>query len=108
MRSHETRPEEIEEATETSPLIAKCPPYGLDEDEVPAFQIWKQESKRIIGSSGSIVLTLFLQSSLIISSVFGVEHLGQCELGSVSVANMTATITGYAVYQGLSTSLDTL
>jgi len=34
--------------------------------------------------------------------------LGKVELGAVSLASMTANISGYAIYQGLATSLDTL
>ena len=42
------------------------------------------------------------------ASIFTVGHIGKTELGAVSLASMTASITGYAVYQGLATSLDTL
>jgi MATE family multidrug resistance protein len=45
---------------------------------------------------------------LTVASIFTVGHLGKIELGAVSLASMTANITGYAVYQGLATSLDTL
>ncbi len=54
------------------------------------------------------MVTFLLQYSLTVSSIFTVGHLGKVELGAVSLASMTATITGFAVYQGLVTSLDTL
>jgi MATE family multidrug resistance protein len=54
------------------------------------------------------MLTFILQNSLTLTSIFTVGHIGKVELGAVSLGGMTATITGYAVYQGLATSLDTL
>lgn len=55
-----------------------------------------------------MILTFLLQYSLPVASIFTVGHIGKTELGAVSLASMTASITGYAVYQGLATSLDTL
>ncbi|KAH9881836.1 hypothetical protein J1614_001007 [Plenodomus biglobosus] len=69
---------------------------------------WKRESKVLAKSSGPLMLTFLLQYSLPVASVFTVGHIGKTELGAVSLASMTASITGYAVYQGLATSLDTL
>jgi MATE family multidrug resistance protein len=43
-----------------------------------------------------------------ITSIFTVGRLGRLELGAVSLATMTANITCYAPFQGLSTCLDTL
>lgn len=37
-----------------------------------------------------------------------VGHLGKREIGAVSLANLTSQITGYFVFQGLATCLDTL
>ncbi|KAK8211879.1 mate-domain-containing protein [Phyllosticta capitalensis] len=69
---------------------------------------WQREAKVLAKYSRSLVLTFLLQYSLTIASVFTVGHIGKIELGAVSLASMTANITGYAVYQGLATSLDTL
>lgn len=55
-----------------------------------------------------MILTFLLQYSLPVASIFTVGRIGKIELGAVSLASMTASITGYAVYQGLATSLDTL
>ena len=41
-------------------------------------------------------------------SVLTVGHLGKKELGAVSLATMTANMTGYCVFEGLVTALDTL
>lgn len=69
---------------------------------------WQREAKTIAKYSRSLVVTFVLQYSLTVASIFTVGHLGKVELGAVSLASMTANITGYAIYQGLATSLDTL
>ena len=69
---------------------------------------WKREAKVLGRYSAPLVLTFVLQYSLTVASILTVGHLGKVELGAVSLASMTANITGYAIYQGLATSLDTL
>lgn len=69
---------------------------------------WKREAQVIGKNAAPLVLTFLLQYSLTVASIFTLGHLGKKELGAVSLASMTANITGYAVYQGLATSLDTL
>jgi MATE family multidrug resistance protein len=54
------------------------------------------------------MVTFLLQYSLTVASIFTIGHLGKEELGAVSLASMTVSITGNAVYSGLATSLDTL
>lgn len=69
---------------------------------------WQREAKVLTKSSAPLILTFLLQYSLPVASIFTVGHIGKAELGAVSLASMTASITGYAVYAGLATSLDTL
>jgi MATE family multidrug resistance protein len=69
---------------------------------------WQREFKTLSTYSGPLMLTFILQNSLTLTSVFTVGHIGKNELGAVSLGSMTANITGYAVYHGLATSLDTL
>lgn len=108
--------------SETTPLIANPDlPYGgqdspdnIDrkwEAAVASGKIqttWQREAKVLGRYSRSLVFTFLLQYSLPVASVVAVGHLGKIELGAVSLGSMTANITGYAVYQGLATSLDTL
>ena len=108
--------------SETAPLLGDPNlPYGgqdspgtLDkkwEEAVLEGKIqttWQREAKVLVRYSGPLILTFLLQYSLTVASIFTVGHLGKVELGAVSLASMTANITGYAVYQGLATSLDTL
>lgn len=69
---------------------------------------WKRESMVLGRYAAPLMVTFLLQYSLTVASIFTLGHLGTKELGAVSLASMTASITGYAVYQGLATSLDTL
>jgi len=81
------------------------------EAAVAAGQIkttWQREAKTIAGYSRSLIITFVLQYSLQVTSIFAVGRLGTLELGAVSLASMTATITCNAPIQGLATSLDTL
>lgn len=62
----------------------------------------------IVRSSAPLIVTFFLQYSLEMAALFSVGHLGKVELGAVSLASMTANVTGFAMIQGIATCLDTL
>ncbi|KAJ9495601.1 hypothetical protein LTR99_004834 [Exophiala xenobiotica] len=109
-------------ASEASPLLGDPSlPYGGQadaknieakwEEAVAAGMIhttWQREAKVIASYSAPLMVTFLLQYSLTVASIFTVGHIGTVELGAVSLASMSANITGYALYQGLATSLDTL
>ncbi|KIX08604.1 uncharacterized protein Z518_03260 [Rhinocladiella mackenziei CBS 650.93] len=109
-------------ASETAPLLGDSNlPYGGQgdpkninakwEEAVAAGMIhttWQREAKVIARYSAPLMVTFILQYSLTVASIFTVGHIGTVELGAVSLASMSANITGYAIYQGLATSLDTL
>ncbi|KAF2658826.1 MATE efflux family protein [Lophiostoma macrostomum CBS 122681] len=67
-----------------------------------------QEAKLLLKYSVPLTITYLLQYSFSLVTIFVVGHIGTDELGAVSLATMTANITGYAVFEGLATSLDTL
>ncbi|KAI9842511.1 MAG: hypothetical protein M1837_007105 [Sclerophora amabilis] len=110
------------EPDETSALLPHGHSEALDglvkidttkswEEAVAAGQIkttWRREAKTIASYSWPMMATFLLLYSLNIASVFAVGHIGKAELAAVSLGSMTANITGYAVFQGLATSLDTL
>ena len=106
--------------SEQAPLLANQP-YGGQadprtistrwEEAVKEGRIqttWQREAKVLSGYAFPLMATFLLQYSLTVASVFVLGHIGATELGAVSLASMTANITGYAIYQGLATSLDTL
>lgn len=111
------------EPTESTSLLGPSRgadvPHRMDDEEVDrkweeaviAGRIqttWSREAMVIGKYSAPLMITFMLQYSLTVASIFTLGHLGKEELGGVSLASMTASITGYAVYQGLATSLDTL
>jgi MATE family multidrug resistance protein len=69
---------------------------------------WQREANVIGKYALPLMVTFLLQYSLTVASIFTIGHLGKEELGAVSLASMTVSITGNAVYSGLATSLDTL
>ncbi|OCT44440.1 Ethionine resistance-conferring protein 1 [Cladophialophora carrionii] len=109
-------------ASEATPLLGDPTlPYGGQDDPetinqkweeaVAAGMIhttWQREAKVIARYAAPLMVTFILQYSLTVASIFTVGHIGTVELGAVSLASMSANITGYAIYQGLATSLDTL
>ncbi|ODH29343.1 hypothetical protein ACO22_03770 [Paracoccidioides brasiliensis] len=108
-------------ATETTALLVSprrhgdhVSPIDVDrkwEEAVEAgliYTTWSREAKVLTKYTAPLVATFLLQYSLTVASIFTVGHLGKVELGAMSLASMTANITGYSIYQGLATSLDTL
>ena len=69
---------------------------------------YRHEANLLATCSLPTILASILQYSIPLVSVLTVGHLGKIELGAVSLGSMTVNITGYAVYQGIATCLDTL
>jgi hypothetical protein len=69
---------------------------------------WRVESKLLARYSTPLFFTYLLQYSFQTATVVAAGRLGTNELGAVSLATMTANVTGLAIYEGLATSLDTL
>jgi MATE family multidrug resistance protein len=66
------------------------------------------ECSLLLSRSVPLIATFLLEYSFTAASIFAVGHIGKVELAATAVAGLTANITGYAIYQGLATSLDTL
>ncbi|PHH75761.1 hypothetical protein CDD80_2079 [Ophiocordyceps camponoti-rufipedis] len=69
---------------------------------------WQREAQTVFAYSVPLIVTFFLQYSISVASVFAVGRIGRLELGAVSVASMTMSVTCLAPFMGLATSLDTL
>lgn len=65
------------------------------------------EVRAILKSSLPLSITFFFEYLLAVSSLFLIGHLGSTELASASLAVMTFNITGMAMFEGMSTCLDT-
>lgn len=94
-----------DEVTESSQLLRDTDPEAATYSKRTG---WRQELAIISRYSAPLMIALLLQHALTGSSIFMVGHLGKREIGAVSLANLTAQITGYFVFQGLATCLDTL
>lgn len=66
------------------------------------------EAKNITKNATPIALSLLLEYSLTTITIISVGNLGKTELGAASLAGFTANATGFVLYYGLTTSLDTL
>jgi MATE family multidrug resistance protein len=77
-------------------------------EEVGTEMTAGKEARLLAKYSLPLMVTYLLQYSFSLITLFVVGHIGTDELGAVSLATMTANITGLAVYEGLATSLDTL
>lgn len=108
-----------EVATESTALLGAAGHNGIPSEEIDRKweeavtaglinTTWQREAQVIARYSLPLMVTFLLQYSLTVASIFTIGHLGKEELGAVSLASMTVSITGNAVYSGLSTSLDTL
>lgn len=108
-------------ATERTPLVRgqspskdQSPASNLKDasdtalDPADAETTWTRELWFITIRGSPLVLAYALQSSLTLTSIFMVGHLGPEALGATALANMTSQITGYGVFIGINMSLDTL
>lgn len=67
---------------------------------------FKSELSYTVKSSVPLIISFFLQYVLSVTTVFAAAKLGARELAAASLAVCTFNLTGLAVYQGMSTSLD--
>lgn len=66
------------------------------------------EARLIAKNALPLTATYFLQYSFSLTTILFMGHVGTAELGALSLATMTANVTGLAVFEGLASSLDTL
>ncbi|KOS18348.1 Ethionine resistance-conferring protein 1 [Escovopsis weberi] len=81
------------------------------EDAVQAGLIrttWQREMKTLLSYCAPLIITFSFQYSINVAGIFAVGRLGTVELGAISLANLSQSITFLAPAQGLATSLDTL
>jgi MatE len=79
--------------------------YGTNVEEGskkdPDFETdWRIESKLLARYSTPLFFTYVLQYSFQTTTVVVAGRLGTNELGAVSLATMTANVTGLAIYEG--------
>jgi MATE family multidrug resistance protein len=86
-------------------LISEADSHSIvDSEEI----VWAAELKILLKQSASLIGTYLLQYFYNFMIVLVASYLGTNELAAVSIGIVTMNITGYAVCEGISTSLDTL
>jgi len=89
----------------TDPDIEDLIDAKLDPD---AEVKWRHELNIILGYSGQLTGTYLLQYFYNLIVILVVSHLGRDELAAVSIGITTMNIVGFAIFEGMATSLDTL
>ncbi|KIW33483.1 uncharacterized protein PV07_00329 [Cladophialophora immunda] len=69
---------------------------------------WKTETRIMIADTVPLVLTYLLQYFYSLIIVLVVGRIGEDELAAVSLGVTTMNIVGFAIFEGMATSLDTL
>lgn len=84
--------------------------YGTwpSSESVPHESPSPSEFSILVASSSPLVVGTILQFSQVAIALLFVGRLGKDELAATSLACLTANVTGWSVFQGLSSALDTL
>ena len=110
-------------ATETTALLGNASDYGSDttiaasleanedelnkENHIEAVSL-RTEASILLKYSGPLVVTYFLQYAYQVIIIVVAAQLSTEEIAGVSLGITTANITGFAVFEGMATALDTL
>lgn len=94
--------EREEEKSIKTPLILSIPQE--DGDGGGVFE----EVKKQLWLAGPLVCVSLLQYSLQLISIMFVGHLGELSLSGASMATSFATVTGFSLFMGMASALDTL
>lgn len=92
---------------ETAPLLQHHT-NNRDAGDQAEQTTWRIELRFLTSNSIFLVLASLLYYSITVTSIVLAGRLGSLELGAVSLANVTANVTGIVIFQGLATTLDTL
>jgi MATE family multidrug resistance protein len=98
-------------SSETSPLLNRrgqnaaedAPGASLPQTTAPSTEL-----KLILKRSCPLICTFMMEHSFTAVTIFSVGDIGTVELSATSIGSLTANMTGYAVFQGLASCLDTL
>lgn len=110
--------------TESTPLLSSFPPLisrtseASNSNTIPPSSTndvnlgvdnsWKEESKLLVSYSLPLITTYLLQYLYNLITIFVAGHIGTDALAGVSLGITTMNIVGFAIFEGMATSLDTL
>ncbi|KAL8251678.1 hypothetical protein R6Q59_035371 [Mikania micrantha] len=87
---------------------------GREEEELPLLTqeggdgVVFEEVKKQLWLAGPLICVSLLQYSLQLVSIMFVGHLGELALSGASMATSFATVTGFSLFMGMASALDTL
>jgi Na+-driven multidrug efflux pump len=114
LHSHYTEEQYTEEATSeyANPNCVRCQSgkvlYGDRPEDPTRNSRPRSELNILLASSFPLVCTYILQFSLAAITLLFIGRLGKEELAAVSLACLTANVTGWSVFEGLASALGTL
>ncbi|KAH9051842.1 MATE efflux family protein, partial [Lactarius vividus] len=71
-------------------------------------RVYRDELRILLEYTMPVLGTHLLEYSLVIASVVSIGHLSTVALAASTLGMMTASVTGYSIIQGLSSTLDTM
>ncbi|KAF7794040.1 hypothetical protein EIP86_005168 [Pleurotus ostreatoroseus] len=111
-RSTPHQPEPTENTPLLAPLVPRIPEEVDGEDLRPGSDrrhsaIW-EEVKILSKYTLPVFGTHLLEYSLVIASVVSLGHLSTTALAASTLGSMTASVSGYSIVQGFTSTLDTM
>ncbi|KAH9831196.1 MATE efflux family protein [Rhodofomes roseus] len=108
-------PANSSDASENTPLLAPLVPR-IEEDvdradpaDAESYSTMLKEEVRILAKYTLPVFgTHVLEYSLVIASVVSIGHLSTTALAASTLGSMTASVTGFSIIQGFTSTLDTM
>ncbi|KAH9049321.1 MATE efflux family protein [Lactarius hengduanensis] len=106
-----------------SPKVARPDEYSpllvprIEEDDsagndpahpLSSAKVYRDEFRILLKYTLPILGTHLLEYSLVVASVVSIGHLSTVALAASTLGMMTASVTGYSIIQGLSSTLDTM
>lgn len=82
-------------------------PNSIPKDHAPNSPV-RNEFNTLLSSSIPLICTYLLQYSLVTITLLFVGRLGEKSLAAMSLACLTANVTGWSMFLGLASALDTL
>ncbi|KAH9174752.1 MATE efflux family protein [Lactarius sanguifluus] len=98
---------------EYSPLLVPRIEEGDSASNDPAHplssaKVYRDELRILFKYTLPVLGTHLLEYSLVVASVVSIGHLSTVALAASTLGMMTASVTGYSIIQGLSSTLDTM
>ncbi|KAH9924207.1 MATE efflux family protein [Fomitopsis serialis] len=97
------------DASENTPLLVPRIEEEVDTADAESYSsMLKEETKILAKYTLPVFGTHVLEYSLVIASVVSIGHLSTTALAASTLGSMTASVTGFSIIQGFTSTLDTM